>query len=133
MSDSPNYPPFTQAIYLFAYNYGEVVFPILAITFTAFCIWLAVRVFNRRERWATRMLATAIALPVLYVLSVGPACWISSRLQPSGTVVSTIYVPIIWVVMRGRPYWVQVAFVRYVGLGAPRGHSIDPNAGIEFH
>jgi hypothetical protein len=29
-----------------------IVLPALAIAFAAFCVWLAVRVYNRRERWA---------------------------------------------------------------------------------
>jgi len=30
----------------------EFGMPIIGITFTAFCVWLAVQVLNRRERWA---------------------------------------------------------------------------------
>jgi hypothetical protein len=48
----------------------------LAVTFAAFCVWLTLRVVNRRERWAKWMLAIALALPVLYVVSFGPAFWI---------------------------------------------------------
>lgn len=40
---------------------------ITAITFTAICVWLTVRVVNRRERWAKRTLALTILLPVLYI------------------------------------------------------------------
>lgn len=37
----------------------------------------------------------AVVLPVLYVASFGPACWISSRAQPSGEIASIIYRPLI--------------------------------------
>jgi len=48
---------------------------IIEVAFAAFCVWLAVRIVNRKERWAKWMLATTIGLPVLYVASIGPACW----------------------------------------------------------
>lgn len=47
----------------------------LAVAFAALCVWLSVRIVNRRERWAKWTLAAAVGLPVLYVLSFGPACW----------------------------------------------------------
>jgi hypothetical protein len=37
----------------------------LTVAFAAFCVWLAVRVYNRRERWAKWTLGTTLALPVL--------------------------------------------------------------------
>jgi hypothetical protein len=48
----------------------------LAIAFTAFCIWLTVRIVNRRERWAKWMLAGVVALLILYPMSRGPALWL---------------------------------------------------------
>jgi len=48
----------------------------LAVAFAAFCVWLTVRIVNRKERWARWALAGAVlGLPVLYLLSFGPACW----------------------------------------------------------
>jgi hypothetical protein len=41
--------------------------------------------------WATVVVVTVLA----YALSFGPACWISSRVQPSGETVSTVYWPLI--------------------------------------
>src|SRR5690349_19586030 len=52
-----------------------IVLPALALAFAAFCVWLAVRIINRRERWA-KWTAAVIAPPLLYLLSFGPACWI---------------------------------------------------------
>jgi hypothetical protein len=56
-----------------------IAIAISAVAIAAFCVWLAVRIFNRRERWAKWSLAVAIWLPLLYVLSFGPWCWIVSR------------------------------------------------------
>ena len=49
---------------------------IFGITYAAFCVWLAVRIVNRRERWAKRALAAVGGAPVLYFASFGPACWL---------------------------------------------------------
>lgn len=49
-----------------------VALPIIGVAFSAFCVWLTVRIVNRRERWAKR---TAIALALIivaYPLSSGP-------------------------------------------------------------
>lgn len=40
-----------------------------------------VRIVNRRERWAKWTMFALIALPVSYVASLGPACWIYGRTQ----------------------------------------------------
>jgi hypothetical protein len=57
-----------------------VTLSIFGIAFAAFCVWLTVRIINRRERWAKWTLAGVIVgLPVLYVASFGPACWIASH------------------------------------------------------
>jgi hypothetical protein len=49
--------------------------------------------------------ALLIGLPVLYVTSFGPACWISSRVEPSGETVSLIYRPVAWAIWNG-PDWI---------------------------
>jgi hypothetical protein len=48
---------------------------IFAVAFAAFCVWLTVRIINRRERWAKWTLAAVVGVPVLYVVSFGPVCW----------------------------------------------------------
>ena len=53
--------------------------PTLGVAFAAFCVWLTVRIINRRERWAKWVLAAVVGLPVLYVASFGPACWLSDH------------------------------------------------------
>jgi hypothetical protein len=55
----------------------RIVVGTLAVMFVASCVCLGVRVLNRRERWAKRMLATVVGLPMLYALSFGPACWLT--------------------------------------------------------
>jgi hypothetical protein len=55
-----------------------ILLPALATAFPAFCVWLTVRIVNRHERWAKCMLAAVIGVPVLYVASFGPACWLTS-------------------------------------------------------
>ena len=42
------------------------------------------------------IVALLIGLPVLYVASFGPACWISSRLNSGSSAVSCVYRPIMW-------------------------------------
>jgi hypothetical protein len=42
--------------------------------------------------WAT----VVLAILVLYVLSIGPACWISSRTNAGGPAVSVVYRPLTW-------------------------------------
>ncbi len=75
-----------------------IVLPVLAVTFAAFCVWLAVRIVNRRERWAKW---TAVALlagsPLLYPLSFGPACWSfrSQRTAAKYRLLETYYGPLI--------------------------------------
>jgi len=42
----------------------SIVLPALAVAFAAFCIWLALRIVNRRERWAKWTLAVVVGLPI---------------------------------------------------------------------
>jgi hypothetical protein len=49
---------------------------ILGIVFFAFCLWLGVRIVNRRERWAKRLaIRMAIVIGYTYPLGVGPAMY----------------------------------------------------------
>jgi hypothetical protein len=52
-----------------------ILLPALGVAFAAFCVWLTVRIINRRGRWAKWTLAGVAGLPMIYVLSFGPACW----------------------------------------------------------
>jgi ABC-type Fe3+ transport system permease subunit len=57
----------------------SIVLPALSVAFAAFVVWLTVRIVNRRERWAKWTLAATLALPVLYVASLGPVFWVAER------------------------------------------------------
>lgn len=48
---------------------------------------------RKKALWPS-ILALMIGLPVLYLLSLGPACWVSSRLNAGAEFVPTIYHPI---------------------------------------
>lgn len=69
-----------------------ILLPTLGLAFAAFVMWLGVRVVNRRERWAKWALTVAIVgMPVLYVASFGPACWVTSRLDRGNHLVTLVY------------------------------------------
>ncbi|HLJ12656.1 MAG TPA: hypothetical protein VKU82_15785 [Planctomycetaceae bacterium] len=91
--------------------------PALVAAFSAFCIWLTVRIINRRERWAKWTLATVIiGLPVLYVASFGPACWLTKRDPMTfDRIAPGFYWPIGWVSCRA-PRPVRKAISWYAKL-----------------
>jgi hypothetical protein len=73
---------------------------IIEIVLAALCVWLGVRVFNRRERWAKWTFA-AVAATALYVESWIPmarlAQWLEARdLLPGwgGMALAYFYLPI---------------------------------------
>ena len=74
-----------------------IVLPTLAVAFAAFCVWLTVRIVNRRERWAKWTATIMVGLPVLYVLSFGPACWWFARDAEFESFVPVRFAP--------QPYW----------------------------
>lgn len=85
-----------------------IILPALAVAFAAVCVWLTVRIVNRRERWAKWTLAAVLSLPVLYVASFGPACWISSKMLDieddsdiEAKTVSVLYRPLLRLALRG--------------------------------
>jgi hypothetical protein len=58
----------------------RAVLPTLSVAFIAFCIWLTVRIINRRERWAKRTAAcVGVLVPTLYLLGTGPVVWLADR------------------------------------------------------
>jgi hypothetical protein len=89
----------------------------LAVTFVALCVWLTVRTVNKRERWAKWTLAAVVGLPVLYIASFGPACWISSRTETGAGIVAIAYQPIIKIIFEPTaPDFVITAVVKYAEL-----------------
>ena len=78
---------------------GQVILLVSSTAVTAFCIWLVLRICNRREKWAKRLAIWAAAVVLAgYPLSVGPACWISSHTGRGAGNVSRLFQPIfsIW-------------------------------------
>ncbi len=108
-----------------------MVFSTLSVAFAAFVVWLAVRIINRRERWAKRTaMAVMAAAPVLYVLSFGPVCWMmtpqdvsawnpKTRLYSSLRLVSVpgVYFPIGWGASRSD--LLREVFARFAHPGGP--------------
>lgn len=81
-----------------------VALAIFGIAFAAFCVWLGVRIVNRRERWAKRTAVMLLVLPTLYVLSIGPVSWLATRkylpdlaLRAAGM----FYEPVNWIGQNG--------------------------------
>ena len=67
----------------------------LAVALAAFCIWLTVRLVNRREKWARRTLAgLLVGMPVLYVVGFGPAIWLTKLDDPWAPQTAAIYWPL---------------------------------------
>ena len=109
----------------------EVLVEILGVALAAFCVWLTVRIVNRRERWAKCALAgTIIGVPALYVLSFGPACWwLTTPSRDSGDLngvpipqvqARRMYWPIGWLALNG-PSSIERLLGRYARLG---GHEV---------
>jgi hypothetical protein len=77
-----------------------VLLTILAVTFAAFCVWLTVRIVNRRERWAKWTLACLlIGTPAMYLGSFGPVIRhaTSIRAYPDeADIAFDFYDPIFW-------------------------------------
>jgi hypothetical protein len=89
----------------------------LGICVSAFCFWLVIRIINRRERWAKRVLTTTLVLPVLYVAGFGPAAWLASwELAPKG-LVAWVYFPIFRIAFDGPERWFYKPVDWYAHLG----------------
>jgi hypothetical protein len=58
-----------------------IMLPVLAVAFSAFYVWLTVRIVNRRERWA-KWAAVGVGIPVIYVLGIGPVAWFARDAWP---------------------------------------------------
>jgi hypothetical protein len=82
---------------------------------------------KRLGRWLT-LLSVVVALPLLYVISIGPAIWFSDRGIIQKSVVASIYAPVYWVYERG-PVSIQSGMDWYVELWSKKrdkGIIFDP-------
>lgn len=77
---------------------------IIGTAYAATAVWLTVRSFNR-ARWARWSLAALVAVPVLYVLSLGPVCYLASREILSHEHVTGAYRPLFSVALRNQSVW----------------------------
>ena len=101
---------------------------IIGVAFAAFCVWLGVRIVNRKERWAKRTLAGTVALPVLYVASFGPACWLTSQVYIGGEQIKwnralIIYIPLARLILENPPEDSRLSHLLclWMTLGVPNG------------
>jgi hypothetical protein len=62
----------------------EIILLALAVAYAACAVWLTVRIVNRREKWAKRTAIALACLPIVYVLSFGPACWVVAKPRVPG-------------------------------------------------
>ena len=115
----------------------NIALSFLAVSFAAFCLWLAVRIVNRHERWAMRTAWGVAAILMLYPLSLGPACRMAAEpmdlgyMMPAPRPWMTFYWPIGWLASdvsrtpsrsgdRGPKSLFRPAVAWYVNLWLPR-------------
>jgi len=110
----------------------SIVFLTLGVAFAAFCVWLAVRIVNRRERWAKWTAAgLLVGLPLVYIGSFGLACWITASPRIAGTpwIAGTSDAPRIWMrvyypigaLIHSTQSQDSRAVVRWITWGAQKG------------
>jgi len=65
--------------------------------------------------WTTVAVATGI---ILYPLSLGPACWITCKMERGGGCVTVIYRPLLWTVSDDATQLYRRLLFWYAGLGS---------------
>ena len=68
------------------------------------------------------MVATVVAVPVLYVASIGPATWLEARCgtEDSYSILDNTYRPVLWIAHRC-PALLQNSLRWYLSVGLPAG------------
>jgi hypothetical protein len=87
---------------------------IFGIAYAALCVWLTVRIVNRRERWA-KWMAVVVVVAALYVLGFGPACWAVGRGSWKAEHAAVLFRPLAVLTWRG-PAWVAGPLYRIAGM-----------------
>jgi hypothetical protein len=93
---------------------SELIALVFGVVFAAGCLWLTVRIINRREEWA-RWTAIGIALTMFvgYPLSLFPILWLATRdLLPSygvGGAIVRAYVKPVETAMERGPKCIETA------------------------
>jgi hypothetical protein len=77
-----------------------IALAIVGVAFAAFCVWLTVRIINRRERCA-KWTAVGLALVLAYPLSFGPACWLCEYGLLGQKTAWVAYRPLTWLACLG--------------------------------
>ncbi|MBI3863068.1 MAG: hypothetical protein HY290_14345 [Planctomycetia bacterium] len=93
-----------------------ILLPTLAAAFAALCVWLTVRIVNRKEKWAKWTLAGLIGVPVLYVASFGPWLRIYGYANPDYLDAGGFYAPCVKVAYGRCPKWVALIYCDYLSL-----------------
>ena len=75
----------------------EILAAILAVAYAAIGVWLAIRIVNRRERWAKRLAFWLIAAYPISFLVWGFAQHYGLRIGSTARLVEILYRPLIWV------------------------------------
>jgi nitrate reductase NapE component len=99
---------------------SKAIFPNLVVAvvaaFAAFCVWLGVRIANRRERWSKWTAAGLVIALVVYPISFGPACLLGEKLgwpQWISDPFGFIFFPILCAEKYG-PRWIGGAVLAYM-------------------
>src|SRR5262245_32901815 len=116
------------------WNWLSITLPTVAI---AFCIWLCVRIVNRRERRMKWLALVVACLSLAYVLSFGPACWLISYIgvgpaQPNPPMraadwIGLPYAPLGQIVLhtgQHGPVFIEQSLSWYAGVGIPKGKPV---------
>src|SRR5579872_2385025 len=80
-----------------------IVLQVICVAFASVAVWLGVRIFNRRERWAKWTAISIGIATMLYPLSLGPACWLVGDSEIRMTIFEGAYYPILWLARASRP------------------------------
>ena len=94
-----------------------ILLPTLAVAFAAFCVWLMVRIVNRRERWAKWTAVGLVIALVAYPLSIGPAIWLMDhQVLPSWAIdaLRCSYLPLDW--LAGQSEWCSLLLFWYLRI-----------------
>jgi hypothetical protein len=99
-----------------SFRINEVVMGAFGVAFAAFGIWIAVRIFSRRERWAKWTAAGMLALLLLYALSYGPWMWLTVHCWQDISLIDGygFYAPLYWVAAHDKPRWVFGPYNAYL-------------------
>jgi hypothetical protein len=83
-----------------------IVIPVLGAALATFCIWLTVRVINRKERSAMWAIILLAGVPLTYALSLPAAAWLVTKRAIPRRSAAIFYDPILRQV-RKSPEWIR--------------------------